>query len=72
MSDLSHIKTCLENYFQAVDSQKTDNPVELKHALMALEEISNNIQPDWPGRLKHYLESRSYRKAYAELGGQRA
>ena len=71
MSDLSHIKQCLENYFDAVDSQQTAEPIELKPALMALEEISTNIQSEWPGRLKHYLESRSYRKAYAELGGQR-
>ncbi|MBX2825621.1 MAG: hypothetical protein KTR33_12880 [Gammaproteobacteria bacterium] len=71
MSDLTNIKTCLESYFEAVDSQKTENPIELKPALLALEEISNNIRPEWPGRLKHYLESRSYRKAYTELGGQR-
>ncbi len=71
MNELSHIKKCLENYFEAVDSQKSDQPQDLAPALLALENLSTNIQPEWPGRLKHYLESRSYRKAYAELGGSR-
>ncbi|MEM1157847.1 MAG: hypothetical protein AAGH72_06295 [Verrucomicrobiota bacterium] len=71
MPDLSDIKNCLEAYFEAVDSQQTDQPAKLKPSLLALEDISSNIQPEWPKKLKHYLESRSYRKAYAELGGQR-
>lgn len=71
MPDLTHLKACLERYFAAVDSQQTENPADLKPAIMALEEFSTNIQPEWPGRLKHYMESRSYRKAYAELGGER-
>lgn len=71
MSDPQNLKKCLEDYFEAVDSQKTNHPKELGSALLALEEFSQNINPAWPGRLKHYLESRSYRKAYAELGGSR-
>jgi len=71
MMDTSQLKQCLENYFAAVDSQKTENPIELKPALMALEEISTQVPSECPSQLKHYLESRSYRKAYIELGGQR-
>jgi len=71
MSDTDPIRDLLEAYFVAVDSQKTEHPEDLATAMAALEKISQNPDPKLPGRLRHYLESRSYRKAYAELGGRR-
>lgn len=71
MTHTHQIREILETYFAAVDSQKADNPEDLASAMAALETVSQNPDPTLPGRLRHFLESRSYRKAYAELGGSR-
>lgn len=71
MNNTSQIRTLLEDYFEAVDSQKSDSPKDLADVMTRLEAVSKNPDPNLPGRLRHYLESRSYRKAYAELGGDR-
>ena len=71
MTEPNEIKQLLERYFQAVDSQKSDHPLDLSGPLMALEDLAQSPQPSLPGRLAHYLQSRSYRKAYSELGGHR-
>lgn len=67
----SEIKHLLESYFAAVDSQSSTEPLDLAAPIAALDALSANPPSALPGRLRHYLESRSYRKAYAELGGQR-
>jgi len=71
MSTTEHIKSLLEDYFSAVDAGPQSDPQKLRRAIEALEKVSRNPDPELPGRLKHYLESRSYRKAYVELGGVR-
>ncbi|MEM6822315.1 MAG: hypothetical protein AAF558_10290 [Verrucomicrobiota bacterium] len=72
MPPLDEVKADLEAYFSAVDSQKSDTPQDLQPVISKLEAHATRPDPTWPGRLKHYMESRSYRKAYAELGGQRS
>ncbi|NJK90679.1 MAG: hypothetical protein HC904_01910 [Blastochloris sp.] len=69
MPTLDHLKQTLELYFQAVDSQKSAQPLDLTQPVLALEKLSQEPHPSWHPQLRHYMESRSYRKAWTWLQG---
>jgi len=70
MSPLDDLKTALDSYYVAIDSQKTDQPLDLAAPMAGLETFSLNPPPDLSPQLRHYLESRSYRKAWMFLQDQ--
>ncbi len=59
----------LEHYYAAIASLKTPSPQDLAAAVDALEAASRQPSPELPSALRHYMESRSYRKAWEFLGG---
>lgn len=54
------VRQALECYYRAIENPQSEN---LEQAVMALELISQSPDPSLPPMLRHYLESRSYRKA---------
>ncbi|MDX6766802.1 MAG: hypothetical protein SFU85_08420 [Candidatus Methylacidiphilales bacterium] len=70
MSALQNVQRDLADYLNAVASVKNQGKDELARAVIALEAHSRNPDPSLPGPLRHYLESRSYRKAWEWLQGQ--
>lgn len=70
MSDLAQLNHSLNAYFAAVDSQKTDQPLDLGEPIAQLEIFSSQPPADFHPQLKHFLESRSYRKAWTWLQGE--
>ncbi|MEM9398869.1 MAG: hypothetical protein AAF984_01555 [Verrucomicrobiota bacterium] len=65
--ELMILKTALETYFEAAAAQKSENPPDLKPIFENLDEAVKAAIPLASPRLKHFLESASYRKAYAFL-----
>jgi hypothetical protein len=70
MSLPNTLKATLEAYYQAVESQKTDQPLDLTASMNQLEDFSQNPPAQLHPQLRHYLESRSYRKAWMWLQGE--
>lgn len=70
MSHLTQLSHCLNAYFEAVDSQKTDQPLDLAGPMTQLEGFSCHPPEDFHPQLKHFLESRSYRKAWTWIQGE--
>jgi hypothetical protein len=70
MNPLDALRQDLARYFDAVTAQKEGRAVDLAGAVLALESHSKHIDPSLPAPLKHYLESRSYRKAWDWIQGQ--
>lgn len=64
------LKTALEAYFDAVVSQKTDQPQDLMPSILKLDELSAHLPSTLHPQLKHYLQNKSYRKAYDFLQGE--
>jgi hypothetical protein len=65
MLTLEDLKAALSSYYQAIESQKSAQPLDLSPAITQLEIFSNNPPTHFHPQLRHYLESRSYRKAWA-------
>lgn len=63
-SALAELRAALEHYFSAIASQKTDHPVPLPPVFARLQVAEDRALPHAPPRLRHFLESKSYRKAY--------
>ena len=62
----STLLKALEDYRSAVDAQKLPSPPDLiPHCL--LERLEATLAPLLDPRLSHFLESKSYRKAYDYL-----
>jgi hypothetical protein len=70
MSSLDDLKTALCGYYEAIDSQKTDQPMDLAAPMARLETFSLQPPADLHPQLRHYLESRSYRKAWTWVRGE--
>ena len=70
MNDLATIRKALADYFDAVKATQAKQPADLASAAAALEAHSQNPPSHLPAPLKHYLESRSYRKAWEWINGQ--
>jgi hypothetical protein len=70
MNALDAVRRALEAYLDAVAAQREGRAADLAGAMMALEAHSRQPDPSLPAALVHYLESRSYRKAWDWLQGQ--
>ena len=68
----SRIHTALSNYLAAVShggaaSTQADWAKKLKDACITLDSLSVELSPQLDPRLRHFLESKSYRKAHDHL-----
>jgi|GEM_PF-874751 len=70
MNELETVRQDLVRYLEAVEATRAKRPAELSQAMYALEAHSKNPSPSLPAPLRHYLESRSYRKAWEWIQGQ--
>lgn len=70
MTPLDAVRQSLSAYLEAVTASRTGASEGLARAVMDLEAHSVAPDPSLPGPLRHYLESRSYRKAWDWLQGQ--
>lgn len=70
MNELESVRQDLACYLEAVEATQAKRPADLSKAVYALEAHSKNPSPALPAPLRHYLESRSYRKAWEWLQGQ--
>ncbi|MDZ4789350.1 MAG: hypothetical protein SH807_10455 [Blastochloris sp.] len=66
---MNELRQALTDYFLAVDSQKSACALDLSKPIEQLEFFSRNPPADFDPQLRHYLESRSYRKAWTWLEG---
>ena len=57
----------LQEYLEAVASQKAPNPPDLLPHCVRLEELETKFSSQIDPRLAHFLESKSYRKAHDYL-----
>ena len=57
----------LQEYLEAVASQKAPNPPDLLPHCVRLEELETKFSSQIDPRLSHFLESKSYRKAHDYL-----
>ena len=66
---LENLKAALERYFEAVQAQKSPSPPDLLPIFKELDSLEAGLGGDLSPRLKHFLENKSYRKAYDFLCG---
>jgi hypothetical protein len=71
---LSELKETLRLYLDAVGRQQEQNPPDLISIWEKLDSIRDQFDSSAPAKLKHYLFTRSYRKAWDFLNqeGRRA
>jgi hypothetical protein len=67
---LENLKEVLRGYYEAIDSQQSAQPIDLAIPIKQLETFSLNPPSEFHPQLRHYLESRSYRKAWTWLQGE--
>jgi hypothetical protein len=67
MSTLSAVKDTLGQYREMLAAKKAGKEVDLLPLLQQLAEFSKNPPADADPRLRHYLESQSYNKAWDHL-----
>lgn len=60
---LDELRAALTNYYQAIEGSRGPGAPTLEQAVLELERFSQSPDPAFPAPLRHYLESRSYRKA---------
>lgn len=70
MNELETLRQDLARYLEAVEATQAKRPADLSSAVYALEAHSKHPSPALPAPLRHYLESRSYRKAWEWIQGQ--
>jgi hypothetical protein len=68
MNAMEKLRAALQTYYDAIEAQRNGQPANLAEAVMELERFSTHPDPSLPPQLRHYLESRSYRKAWEFLG----
>ena len=67
---LDRLARTLDEYFDAVPRQKLPNPPDLLAIFARLDAFEKELDASYPAQLRHYLHSKSYRKAYLYLQGQ--
>lgn len=65
----AELKGGLEEYFAAVEAQKSEDPPDLMAVFQRLDEIEKRVLPHADAELRHFIERKSYRKAYDYLNG---
>jgi len=60
----NRLLSSLENYLTAVAAQKNSTPPDLVPLCIELENLHVALSPELHPQLQHFLESKSYRKAY--------
>jgi hypothetical protein len=68
MNAMDNLRVALQTYYDAIEAQRNGRPANLPNAVLELERFSVRPDPSLPPQLRHYLESRSYRKAWEFLG----
>ena len=63
----NRLLSSLQNYLTAVAAQKTSTPPDLVPHCIELEKLHLALSPELHPQLQHFLESKSYRKAYEFL-----
>jgi hypothetical protein len=66
---LEELKSTLTAYLDAVPRQQEPNPPPLLPLMLRLEELQKQLPADAPERIRHYMHSKSYRKAFEYLNG---
>jgi hypothetical protein len=61
------VKESLDRYFDAVQRQKDPSPPDLMICFKELDELERRYGPSMPPQLRHFFESKSYRKAHTYL-----
>jgi len=67
MDNLTELRLALDGYYRAIASSNSPSEADLLSAIKHLDGLSDHPDPAWPAQLRHYLASRSYRKAKAWL-----
>jgi hypothetical protein len=65
------LQTALERYFSAVHAQRSEHPPDLLPVILDLDRVAGQVKPLAPAHLRHFLDSKSYRKAYDFLRAMR-
>jgi molybdopterin-guanine dinucleotide biosynthesis protein A len=63
----NQVLSALKNYLAAVATQKSSTPLDLVPHCIDLEKLHIALSPELHPQLQHFLESKSYRKAYEFL-----
>lgn len=71
-SALEQAQATLAEYFSAVERQKEPNPPDLLPIFEKLDQLQKNLDASAPAPLRHYLYTKSYRKAWNFLQGNDA
>ena len=69
---LARLAGALDDYFDAVPRQKEANPPDLLAIFSRLDVLQAEIDSRYPAQLRHYLQQKSYRKAWLYLQGRDA
>jgi hypothetical protein len=69
---LDALQAALERYFSAVQAQKSEHPPDLLPVILELDRVADQAKPFSPAHLRHFLDSKSYRKAYEFLRALRS
>lgn len=67
MSTTSAVTELLGNYRELLDAKKSGKDVDLLPVLQQLADFSKNPPADADPRLRHFLESQSYNKAWDHI-----
>lgn len=63
------LKSALEEYYSLLPLQKGENPPDLLPVYEKLDAIQLRLDGTVNPQLRHYMENKSYRKAFQFLGG---
>ena len=66
---LDEIAEALQAYLEAVPRQRESNPPPLLPLMQRLEDLQRALPADAPERVRHYMFTKSYRKAWEYLQG---
>jgi len=66
MTEYPELKAALDDYLAAVEKRPNaeGRTTELRPAMVKLEQVAATTLPGTPAQLRHYLQQRSYRKAW--------
>ncbi len=67
MTILEELKETLREYLDAVPRQKEPNAPDLLQLFARLEALEHRLDSSIPASLRHYMHSKSYRKAWEFL-----
>jgi hypothetical protein len=66
---LTELKAALDEYYRVIPLQKEPNPPDLLEVFRKLDAVAARLDASVHPQLRHYMESKSYRKAWLFLQG---